>query len=111
MASNTVTYTAGDEFPGLTLPWLYESSSGVWSSLDLSSAYTFVLTLVAADGTSNATSATVTGADGSVSIGWAADDLVLDAGVYSLKLIASHTSSGNERSYSPGDPVRIIIVD
>ena len=110
MASNLIVYTRGDEYPGLTLPWQYESTANTWTDLDLSSGYTFVATLISAAGTSNALDATVTGANGSVGIGWAADDLDLAPGVYTLKLVASHTATSNERSYSPGNPVRIQIV-
>ena len=109
MASNTVTYAAGDEYPTLTLPWQEELSQGVWTDLDLSSGWTFAVTLTHTDGSTESPSPVVTGADGSVNIAWAADDLAIATGVWELSLVASETASSKQRSYSPGDPVRITI--
>ena len=107
---DTFTYAAGDEHPALQLPWQEESAANTFTNLDLSSGYTFVVSLIADDGTSNATSPVVTGADGSVSVAWAVDDLALTAGTYTLKLVATETATSKDRTHSPNDPVRIHIV-
>ena len=93
--------------PSLTLPWVYESSAGVWTNLDLT-AYSFVLTLVDADGTTQLTKTDLTGQDGSVLITWTAGDLDLAAGLYTMNVAA--TSGGLTRHYSPQNPIRIRIV-
>lgn len=108
---NTVfTYRRGAERPGLVLPWQTETAQGVWSNLDLSSGYTFTLTLTSASGTVALTKTTgITGANGSVSVSWAAAELDITEGVYSLHLRARDGSSF-DRDYRPADPIRVAIV-
>ena len=109
MASNRITYRAGDELPTLTCPWQEELSQGVWTDLDLTGAYTFAVTLTHTDGSTESPSPVITGADGSVNIAWATDDLAIATGVWTMSLVASETASSKQRSYSPSDPVRITI--
>lgn len=109
----TFTYTAGDELPGLTLPWQTETAQGVWTDLDLSSGYTFTLTLISdADGTTALTKTTnLTGANGSVVIAWATGDLALTAGnTYTMRLVAREVATSKDRSYSPDRPIKVRIV-
>jgi hypothetical protein len=110
VATQRFTYQAGAELPGLTLPWQEELTQDTWTDLDLSSGYTFTVTLVHTDGTSVSPSPTVTGADGSVAIAWATGDLAIATGTYELQLRANETSSSKDRDYRPGDPVQIVIV-
>ena len=108
--SKVFTYRTGAERPTLTLPWQEQTAAYTWTDLDLSSGYTFSLTLVDEDGTTALTKTTnITGANGSVVVTWAADDLALDAGTYTLNLRA--TTSSLDRDYSPGDPIKIRIRD
>lgn len=110
---DTFHYNAGDERPALTLPWQEETSQGVWTDLDLSSGYTFslTLTLLVRSGTSSTAALTkttnITGNDGSVTVTWAAGELALTPGEYELQLTA--TTGGVDRSYSPGNPIKIHI--
>lgn len=106
---STFTYRRGAERPNLTLPWQEETTAGVWVDLDLSTGYTFLLTLTRIDDDTTALSKTtgITGADGSVAVAWAADELDIPAGGHRLNLRA--TSGGLDRDYSPGSPVTLII--
>lgn len=105
------TYRAGAELPNLTLPWQEETSAGTFADLDLSSGYTFALTLEPiAAGTAITPNATVTGSNGSVTIDWANDDLDIDPGVYIIRLRATETSTAHDRDYKPNNEDRIRIV-
>lgn len=107
----TFTYRAGAELPGLTLPWQEETAQGTWTDLDLSSGYTFTLTLVDASGTTVLTKTTgITGANGSVVVTWATDDLAITTGSYVLYLRARETATTKDRDYSPSNPIRMTIV-
>lgn len=106
----TFTYRAGAELPGLTLPWQEETAQGVWSDLDLSSGYTFTLTMLDSAGTAALTKTTgITGASGSVAIAWAAGELDLDPGTYALHVRAREVATSKDRDYSPSQPIRIAI--
>lgn len=110
MSTNRFTYRAGAELPGLTLPWQEETAQNTWTNLDLSSGYTFTLTLVDADGTTALTKTTnITGADGSVTVTWAVDELDITAGEYELRLRAREVASSKDRDYAPADPIQIVI--
>ena len=112
MATNTFTYRAGAELPGLTLPWQTETTANTYEDLDLSSGYTFTLTLVDVTGADALTKTTnIAGADGSVVVTWATDDLALTAGQYTLKLRAREVATSKDRDYAPGSPITIVIVD
>ena len=106
----TFTYRAGAELPGLTLPWQEETAQGVWTDLDLSSGYTFTLTLLDRSGATALTKTTnITGANGSVAVAWAADDLALTAGTYTLHLRARETATSKDRDYSTDNPLKLVI--
>ncbi len=107
--STTFTYRSGAELPGLTLPWQEETAAGVWTDLDLTSGYTFSLTLALTTATTAALVKTtgITGYDGGVTIDWAAGELALPAGTYVLGLRA--TSGTGDRDYRPGTPITIVI--
>lgn len=105
------TYRAGAELPGLTLPWQEELTQDVWTDLDLTTGYTFSLTLVNAAGTTALTKTTgITGADGSVVVAWAAGELDIAPGRYELRLRATETATSKDRDYAPGEPPLIQIV-
>lgn len=108
--SEKFTYRRGAERPGLVLPWKTETSAGVFTDLDLSSGYTFSLTLtLVSDGTTALTKTTgITGANGSVSVSWAADELDIATGMYRLDLRA--TTGGLDRDYRPGRQIEIQII-
>jgi hypothetical protein len=109
--STTFVYRRGAELPGLTLPWQEQTGAGTWANLDLSSGYTFTLTLVGPTGTVALTKTTgITGADGSVVVAWAVNDLDLAAGDYTLRLRAREVATSKDRDYSPQRPLRISIV-
>lgn len=108
---NTFVYRRGAELPGLTLPWQEETAANTYTDLDLSSGYTFTLTLEDSDGTTTLTKTTgITGSDGSVAVAWAVDDLDIALGTYALRLRANETATSKDRDYSPEDPIRLIIV-
>lgn len=111
MTATTFIYRAGAELPGLTLPWQEETSQGVWTNLDLSSGWTFTLTLVDSDGVTQLSKTTnIFGADGSVVVTWAVDDLNLTVGTYSLYLRAREVATDKDRDYRPASPIKIQIV-
>jgi len=104
-------YERSAELPGLTLPWEEQLTATTWANLDLSTGYTFTLRLVDSDNVDVLTKTTnITGADGSVVVAWAVGDLDLTPGTYTLRLSALETGTGKNRTHSPGDPVRIVIV-
>ena len=45
MATDLFIYRAGQETPGIVCGWQYESAINTWTDLDLSTGYTFSLTL------------------------------------------------------------------
>lgn len=112
MTATIFTYRAGAELPNLTLPWQEEVSPGdTWTNLDLSSGYTFTLTLVDSSGTTQLTKTTnITGADGSVTVDWANDDLDLSTGIYTMYLRANENGTSHDRDYRPANPIQIRIV-
>ena len=110
MMMDTFAFRAGDDLPGLTFRWQQETSAGVFTDLDLSSGYTFVMALVDADGVTAFSTTNLTGADGSVTVVFVSGDLDLEAGVYTVELTASETATSKQRSYSPLSPPRIQIV-
>lgn len=106
--SDTFTYRRGAERPNLTLPWQEQTAAATWTDLDLSSGFTFTATLTNTAGTVVVTKTTgITGANGSVTIAWAADELDIAPTTYTLHVRA--TTGGVDRDYSPADPVKIII--
>ncbi len=110
MSTNHFTYKAGAELPGLTLPWQEELTADTWTDLDLSSGYTFTLTLVDSTGTTQLTKTTnLTGNNGSVTVAWATGELDLTAGVYTLHLRAREVATSKDRDYAPGRPVQLTI--
>ena len=111
MSTDQFTYVAGAELPGLTLPWKEELTADTWTDLDLSSGYTFTLTLTDTAGTVALTKTTnITGADGSVTVAWAVDDLDQTTGIYTLRLRARETATSKDRDYRPDNPITINIV-
>jgi hypothetical protein len=100
------TYRRGAELPVLVLPWETETSPGVWEDLDLTSGYTFALTLVASNGTTTTPSG-VTGALGKATVNWANGALDLAPGCYEFRLRA--TTGGLDRDYRPGERVLLVI--
>lgn len=105
----TFAYRRGAETPGLVLPWQYESAQSTWTDLDLSSGYTFTLTLVDAAGTTTVTKTSgITGTNGTVEVSWSADELDITPGLYTLHLRAR--TGGLDRDYSPARPVRVQIL-
>lgn len=105
-----ISYRRGAELPTLTLPWEEEIAQNEWDDLDLSSGYTFTLTLTDSLGAVQLTKVTgITGGDGFVVVAWAVDDLEIPVGPYSLRLRARETSTGKDRDYEPGRPIRIQI--
>jgi hypothetical protein len=108
--STTFTYRRAAERPGLVLPWQTETAQGTWTNLDLSTGYTFTLTLISSAGaTTLSKTSGITGANGSVSISWAAAELDITEGVYTLHLRA-RDGSNFDRDYRPSDPLQIVIV-
>lgn len=106
----TFTYRRGDELPGLTLPWQYESAQNVWDDLDLSSGYTFAASLTSRSGTAVSVDATVSGYDGGVTVTWAADDLDIVPGVYTLTVTATEAATSKARTYNSANRPTIEIV-
>ena len=110
MTTRTFSLRAGDELPGLTLPWQYESSQNTFTDLDLSSGYTFSLLLVDTDGVTQLTKTTgITGTSSGCTVAWAVDDLDLDTGTYTMWLTATETATSKQRTYSPRQPPQITI--
>lgn len=100
------TYNRGDELPTLTLPWQTETAANTWSDLDLSSGYTFSLTLTNSAGTVVVTKTSgIAGANGSVVITWATDDLDIAEGMYVFELVATETATSKTRTYRRGERV------
>lgn len=110
--AETFTYRRGDEDPDLTLPWQEETSQDVWEDLNLSSGYTFTLTLTPLGSTTATVTKTsgITGGDGSVAVVWAVDELDIALNTYALNLTARETATSKDRSYRPDDPILISIV-
>lgn len=109
--SQTVTYRAGAELPGLTLPWQEELTQNVWTDLDLSSGYTFTLTLTDPAGTVTLTKTTnITGTTTGATVAWATGELDIATGTYVLHLRARETATSKDRDFSPAQPVKIVIV-
>jgi len=106
------TYEAGAELPGLTLPWQEETAANVFTDLDLSSGYTFTLTLTStAGGAAVLTKTTgITGTATGATVAWAVGELDVAVGPYEMRLRARETATSKDRDYSPGDPVIIEIV-
>lgn len=103
------TYRRGAERPNLTLPWQEQAGPDTWTDLDLSSGYTFQLTLTNRLGAVVVTKTSgIAGTDGAATVTWAADELDIEPDVYTLNLRA--TTGGVDRDYSPGQPVRVRIV-
>jgi hypothetical protein len=100
------TYRRGAELPALVLPWQTETAPGVWADLDLSTGYTFALTLVAPNGTTT-TPGAMTGADGKVTVNWSNGNLDLAPGRYEFRLRA--TTGGLDRDYRPMERVLLVI--
>jgi len=102
--SGRFNYGAGDEEPSIRLPWQEEvvDTPGTYADLDLSSGFTFALTLTKQGATTSSPSATLTGGVGYVDVVWAAGDLALAPGVWRLNLTA--TTGGRDRKYSPDSP-------
>ena len=112
MATDVFKYERGAELPGLTLPWQTETSSGVFEDLDLSSAYSFTLTLDSDAGVTVLTKTTgLTGNVGSVTVAWDVDDLDVAPGRYRLRLRAREVATSKDRDYKPGSPVMLHIVE
>ena len=111
MSTNTFTYRAGAELPTMTLGWNEETAQDVWTALDLSSGYTFTLTLVNTAGTIALTKTTnITGTATGVTVVWATDDLDQTVGEYQLRLRARETATSKDRDYAPARPIVINIV-
>ena len=105
----TIVYEGGATTarPALVLRWQYQDTATTWADLDLS-AYSFSLTLVDTNGTTQLTKTDVTGGSGTATVTWTAGELDLSPGVYELHLAAS--SGGVTRHYSPNRPLKIRIV-
>jgi len=109
MSQRRIVYRRSDAKPDLTLPWEEETAQGSYSSLDMSTGYTFALTLVGLDGTTALTKSTnITGADGSVTIVWDVGDLDIAAGTYELRLTVTDALS-KPRHHEPDEPLLIQI--
>ena len=111
MASNTFVYKRGAELPGLTLPWQEQLTASTWGDLDLTTGYTFTVSLKDSAGTVTTPSTTPTGFNGGVTIAWATGALDITAGLYQLHVRARETATSKDRDYSPADPPLIRIVD
>lgn len=95
----------GSELPDLTLPWQEQTGIRTWTDLDLTSGYTFTLTLTDHNGKVQLTKTTgITGYDGSVVVAWAVGELDLAVGPYTLRLRANETGTSKDRDYYPDDP-------
>ena len=107
----TFSYRPGAEIPYLTLPWQYEVSSGVWADLDMTSGYTFSLTLTPADSSTPTLTKTtnIVGLASGVRVEWQSGELDIAPGRYRLDLRA--TSGGADRDYRPSAPLEILIFD
>lgn len=109
--STIFVYNRGDELPGLTLPWQTETAQNTYTDLDLSSGYTFSLTLTnSADEVVVTKTSGITGADGSVVIAWAVDELDIAEGLYEFTLVATETATGKTRTYRRGERVNLRII-
>lgn len=101
------TYRRGAELPALTLPWQEQATATTWTDLDLSSGYTFSLTLTQDSTTALTKTTGITGQNGSVLVAWEADDLDIAPGTYTLHLRA--TTGGLDRDYSPARPLLLVV--
>lgn len=101
------TYRRGAELPALVLPWQTETTPGVWADLDLSTGYTFTLTLIAPDGSPTTPAGAKTGAVGKVTVGFASGALDLTPGRYEFRLRA--TVGDLDRDYRPAERVILVI--
>jgi len=110
MATDLFIYRAGQETPGIVCPWQYESALNTWTDLDLSTGYTFSLTLtLESTGVVGLTKTTnITGTTTGFTIAWATGELDIDTGLYTMRVTA--TTGGLQREYRPGSPPRIQIV-
>jgi len=110
MSTNHLTARVGAE-PTWTLPWTVETSQNVFSNYDTSSGFTFTMTLTNEAGTDVVTKTTgITGADGSVAIAIAVDELEIAAALYTLHLRARETATSKDSDYSPESPVTVNII-
>ena len=87
-------WTAGDELPHFVATIEINGST----TTDLSSGWTFALTLRQGSATPVLTKSTnITGAAGSkVTVAWSDNDLNVPAGTYSARLVATRTSDSAE---------------
>jgi len=110
MTANRFTYRAGAELPGLTLPWKEELTAGTFTDLDLSSGYTFTLSLVDSSAVTALTKTTnITGTTTGATVAWATDELDIAVGHYSMYLRARETATSKYRDYRPDSPITIVI--
>ena len=114
MTTRSYRGSATSALPSLTLPWQEQLTGGsnpTWGDLDLSSGYTFTLTLTDTDATVGLTKTTnIVGLTTGVRVDWAVGDLDLTVGMtYDLELEALETGTGKSRDYEPSDSVRIAI--
>ena len=102
-------YKRGAEYPYLTLTWEGETASGVYAGIDMSTDYTFSMTLTEVSSTTATLTSTtnMVGLSTGVRIEWAAGDLDIAPGIYVLALRA--TIGGLDRDYRPGNPLTIEI--
>jgi hypothetical protein len=109
--STTFVYRRGAELPGLRLPWQEQTGTNAWSDLDLSTGYTFTLTLISDAGAATLTkTGGIVGGVGYVDVLWAVNELDIAAGDYTAQLRARETATSKDRDYSPQRPLRISIV-
>lgn len=99
-------YRRGAELPPASLHWQEETAPGVFEDLDLS-GYTFVATILSGSTVVVTKVTGITASGATATIAWAAGELDLAPGLYTLHLRAS--SGGLDRDYSPADPVQLLI--
>ena len=110
MATDLFIYRSGAENPGIVCPWSYESAANTWTALDLSTGFTFSLTLTDSAGTVALTKTTnITGTSTGFTIAWATGELVLTVGLYTMNVRVTETATSLDRDYRPGNPVRVQI--
>lgn len=100
-----LTYHRGDELP----QWVATVTVN-GTAPDLSTGYTFAVTVRQGDGTAVLTKTTnITGASaGVVTVAWASDDLDITPGTYRVLLTATRTSDSAE--WTVEDQLRIVSV-